>query len=497
MRKIKKFNLTIVSVFLFILNTVSAEEKNLVLGGKDGWKKLSKMDGIVCGKGKFGYDAMVLATNSRPQDDYTDILINFENNKVRDVTGNYQVTSNKIIPSPDSMMGEFSGLVRGHDGVSLQGNSHSLFGKSGATGSFLIEFWLKPSIAENGEIVFSWRSSRTVSNYPLYQIINASFSGNHLEWSFTNVFNGYVDNSGEITLSSYRTIIPETWMHHSISFDQDTGLLEYRINGLLESLKYITTTGHEDMGSIYMPLLGVPANIEICPQYSGMIDDFRIQRNTKSETAEKLKYSAYRTDGGRFETEPILLSQGTSIKRIDALVTKPAQTDVEFFVRSGDNFYNWTDKKPAWIPIKNHEEIKNVSGLYFQIAANLYPDGNGKVSPSITEIKVNYEDVPLPLPPFDLKAKAENGAVTLTWPYSVDESVGGYYIFYGEKPGEYLGKCAIEGDSPIEVGNTTSTRITGLKNGRLYYFAIASYSRFDTKVTGDLSKEVFARPMDR
>ena len=37
--------------------------------------------------------------------------------------------------------------------------------------------------------------------------------------------------------------------------------------------------------------------------------------------------------------------------------------------------------------------------------------------------------------------------------------------------------------------------LTGLKNGKIYYFAVASYSKSDNKIMGILSKEVYARPL--
>ena len=471
------------------LNSAFSQVKTLTLGGKDGWPHLQKMDGVVIGKGKFGYDAVVLATNSRQADEFTDILLDFENGSSQDITGQYAITKDSmIISGDDPVMGKASGLSRGNGGVRFRGSRNTIFGRTGSCGSFTIEFWLNPSIAENGEIVFSWRS---------YQMITAAFSGNRLQWSFENVFNGYVDNDGEISLSSYRTIVPDKWMHQAISFDQETGLLEYRINGLLESLKYVTTNSHETGGSIYIPYVGVPADIDICPQYTGLIDDFRIQRTSKSDEARSVRMETYRTSGGRFETEPIMISAGSRLKSIDALVSVPSQTDVEFYVRSGDNYFGWTDTEPAWIPVRNRREIENVKGLYFQVAADLLTDGNAKKTPAVTELKINYEEVPSPLPPFDLRAIAGDGEVTLSWPYSVDDSVGGYYIFYGEHPGEYLGRTAAEGASPIDAGSVTSVTLTGLTNGKIYYFAVSSYSRFDGRIMGDLSREVFARPNRR
>ena len=482
-----------------MMNTVraSAEEKVMVLGGKKGWPQLEKMDGVTKGKGKYGYDCIQLDTNSRKSNDYTDLLIDFESTKQSDSVGNYTVVSDEMLKTTKSIMGKGAGLARGAGGLRLSGRQGSMFGTSGNVGSFTIEFWLSPSIAENGEIVFSWRSSRTIAQYPLYQMITASFFNNHLEWQFTNVFNGYSADNGEVTLSSYRTIIPDVWCHHSISYDDETGLLEYRIDDKLEALKYITTNGKERGGSIYNPQLGVVADIDICPQYTGSIDDFTIQREVKDMTNIDMQYDKYKKDGGRFETEPILVSEGASLTKIDAVTSKPIQTDVAIYVRSGDNYFDWSDDSPSWIPVTSGTPISGVKGLYFQIAVDLFPDGGGVHTPSVTELDIHYSEVPSPLPPFKVVADAGDGQVTLSWNYSVDDTAGGYYVYYGERPGEYLGREAVQGYSPVNVGNVASITLTGLKNGKIYYFAIASYSRLDNNILGILSKEVFARPLKR
>ena len=135
--------------------------------------------------------------------------------------------------------------------------------------------------------------------------------------------------------------------------------------------------------------------------------------------------------------------------------------------------------------------------MYFQVGCNLYPDGGGSKSPSVTELQIYYEETPLPLPPFSVKAQSGDSQVTLNWSFSVDENAGGYYIFYGERPGEYLGRDAVQGESPVDIGNTTSAVISGLENGKIYYFAIAAYSKTDNQIMGELSKEVYARPLRR
>ena len=492
---IHKISIIFAVCLIFSASDLFSEESVIVLGGKDGWKNPSKMDGTCISTGKYGYQCVALDTNSHKVDSNTDLLINFEDKQIQDKTGNYKVTGNKSVCVESAYMGEYAGSFKGTGGISLSGNSSSIFGKNGMTGSFIIDFWLNPSIVENGEILLSWRSSRTVNHYPLYQMISSSFVNNHLEWAFINIFDGYTKDDGEVKISSSKTIIPNKWAHHQLTYDENTGMLEYRIDGKLESLVYVTTNGRENNGSIYPMMLGVVADISICPQFTGLLDDFRIQHGTESEVTELLRYDLYKSERGRYETQPIYLEGKSIINRLDAEVNIPEQTDVVFYVRSGDNYFNWTEETPEWIPVKNHEELKNIDGTYVQVAFDLYTDGNGTKTPQITEMDIVYSKVPLPLPPYKISAEAKDGSVVVSWSYSVDENVAGYYLYYGEHPGEYLGSIALQGTSPIEVGNTVTYEISGLKNGKIYYFAVASYSKYNKDIVGELSEEVFARPL--
>lgn len=497
---------------LFSVNILAfAENKTIILGGKSGWPKLSVERGVTTGAGRFGYTAYELSTNARKVTEYTDLLIDFDGKTPVDKTDNYVIKENNLLPTPKAVMGRGAAVCTGHSkGLVLEGKDGSLFGTEGLTGSFTIEFWLSPSIAENGEVVLSWRSSKNNSDKVIYQTISASFFNNRLEWKFTNVFSGYKNNDGEVSLTSYKSVVPDKWAHHVVSFDDSTGLLEYRIDGKIEALQYLTTSGHEQSGSVYTPELGVVADLEICPSYIGSIDDFRIIRTNiegkgaavaplpaypKQESMSSIHYDTYRRQGGRIETQPLLVNAGSILNSIEAEMNEPEETSIQFFVRGGNNYFSWTDDEPAWIPIELGEKITGITGRYFQVAANIYPDGNGKKTPSITELRVNYKETPLPLPPFKVFATPSDGTVTLSWSHSLEEGVGGYYVYYGERPGEYLGDISKNGKSPIDVGNISTYTISGLSNGTVYYFAIATYSSVDNSIVGNLSQEVSARPL--
>lgn len=474
---------------------LASEQTKRVIGGEAGWGELESTSGVTVGKGRFGFDAMQLVTSSAETSGYTDLMLTFDEVQPRDSTGNYTIEENRLVHSEKFVRGSGSALSRGEGaGLSLRGKTSALFGRTGLVGSFSIEFWLNPSIAENGEEVFSWRSSRTVGTTLKYQMVSAGFFNNHLEWRFNNIFEGFKES--EVELLGYSPIIPDDWTRHTLSFDEETGLLEYCVDGRTEAVRYITTTGHEN-GTVCQPYLGVRSSLEICTQYTGYIDDFRIEKAPVSKNGGNLYATGnetYKVDGGRFVTKPMLVSNSASLDCVHALMNVPAQTEVRLYVRSGDNCFGWSEEYPEWKAIFPDEKLSGVTGQYFQLAAELLPDGGGEKTPSITELDLFLTEQPLPLAPFTVKAVPGNGSVTLTWSYSLDDTAGGYYVYYGNKSGEYLGRQALEGPSPIKAGNTTSLTLTGLKNGTIYYFAVSAYSRIDGRINGLLSKEVYARP---
>lgn len=492
-------------IFFIFSPFVFAENTKIVLGGKSGWPELKYQEGVTTGIGRYGYECLELATNSFVFDETTDLLIDFENPENPISYGNYEISSNGLRLSSDAIMEKTAGLSRNISGLNLFGKKGSFFGSEGLKGSFSIEFWLCPSIAENGETIINWESSKNVRGKLIYQLINCIFDSGHLNWTFSNIFDDYKgkNNDGEIQLKGISNIIPDKWSYHVLSFDCETGILEYIVNGITEDIIYVTSTGTEE-GENSLVVLGEPSEIQFCSEYTGKIDDIRILRRPYSppdfkaaEAIQNYGRQLYSTEGGRFETKPIKVSTGAILNSLNAVENVPEQTAVCFFVRSGDNYFNWTDNYPEWKPVESGEELSGITGLFFQVACDLYPDGNGEITPSVTTVELDFTELPLPLPPFTVKAEAGNGCVYLSWNYSVDDTTGGYYIYYGNRPGEYLGRIAVEGVSPIKVGNQTAYKITGLENGKIYYFSIASWSNIDDRIVGPLSQEVFARPLER
>ena len=502
----QKAKIAIISVLLLMLtgSFAIAEEKTLILGGASGWPALSVETGLSRAKGRLGQDAIVLATvlplgkaDSAPSSakELADLYLPFDRSGDGDITNHYQIVSSALIQANAAKARRGAGAAicnTDGTGLVLKGAPGTLFSTPGDTGSFSIDFWIKPTVTENGSVIFQWRSSRIAGSGSLFQYIRASVMHNHVEWTFSNIWTTASGTPLDMIVSGRKNLIPGVWSHHELSYDAETGVLEYFVDGSTEDLKYTTSTGTE-RGDIYPAIFGTASEIEIAPRFSGLLDEFQVTRKKVSFDSLDKRHAVldrYPSAGGRFESMPIdSLALNSSLNGIAVVKTEPGETGTAFFVRAGDNFYQWTDSSPAWIPVMPGEKLTGISGRYFQIAGELYPDGRGESTPSVTSITVKYEEDSPPWPPVKLFASPGDGSVTLTWPSSIDFDTSGYLVYYGDHPGEYLGE-----GSPFDAGANRTFTVSGLKNGKVYYFCVAAYDASGPRYPGDLSVETYARP---
>jgi hypothetical protein len=418
-------------------------------------------------------------------------------------TGAAQFTS----PSGPGSPGETPLVIKPRAGALLSPGSRLL--------DFSIEFWAYPLNMENGEQILAWNSSKADSQGGYYfQRIRCVSSKNRFQWTFLDFFSDSAGLERKTLSLTGSPVLPRTWSHHLIRFDAGLGLLEYLVDGRLEALEYATSTGAEG-GEVYTPAIGENGSLVLGNRYSGLLDEFRILGACLEQPA-LVKY----TGGGRAETRTLDLGERSRILRVEAAGgrTEAARfrnrytgagdlhfedhSALHFFIRSSDNPYRW-DNVP-WIPFTPGKDFSaSLRGRYIRVAADFYPAGDGETSPYLDELRILYLSEDPPAPPTQLTAYARDGAVELSWKDSGDQNLGGYLIYYGDARGEYFGLHAIidgkEAASPINAGNRNSVRLEGLENGRLYYFAVASYRKTegpqDLPRPGEFSREAAARPL--
>ncbi len=487
-----------IAVLLFLLAPfVYAESAVFEMGGENGWGFLQYTENIAMTAGKYGHNGISLRSNGANITSKTDMYISFDAPSIVEESGLYTVSASNtyFADVSEAKRGGGAGICSPHTkkaGVIVTPKKNAFFAGEHAVGSFTIEFWIKPTVIENGSVLLQWQSSYFEQRQLTNQQIIAQILQNKMEWTFGNIWKDSYGKNISIALKSQSNLIPEQWSHHLVSYDEGTGLLEYRMNGYSECIVYVTENGRES-DAVLPSWMGNAADVSIGIQYAGVIDEFKVSRQSSESltfTERSALFDKYNPDGGRFES--LIFDTGGSkseIQQLNVALNRPFQTDTVFFVRAGENKYTWTENYPRWKPVKNGESISDVKGRFFQVAGNLYPDADGQKTPVIYDIQLHYDKDSLPFPPAHLFAVAHDGAVDLSWTASSDFDVKGYRIYYGMNKGEYFGE-----GSPIDVGNVLSYRVPQLKNGRMYFFTVASYDDDAGKRVGSFSKEIWIRP---
>ena len=493
---IKKF-LVALYVFLSVLVVSFADTAAFELGGKDGWGMLQYTENIQMCPGKYGNPGISLSSSIPKITQETDLYLNFDAPSIIDQTSSYTVASSnmRFAGAEQAKLGAGAARCSPHTktaGLVLKPQNGSFFAGGGSAGSFTIEFWIAPSVTESGSIILQWYSAYFEQERLTDQHIIAQIIQNKLQWDFLNIWQDTYNNGIPIRLKGRTNLIPSQWSHHLITYDEEVGLLEYRMNGHTENIVYVTENGRES-DAVLLSKLGHAADLSVGIHYSGLLDEMKITKRfieppTFSE--QTALFDRYHLSGGRFES--LIIDSGgpmSQAKKLTVSVDTPVQTEAVFFIRSGENRYAWTATEPAWKPVRSGKAITGMQGRFFQIAGNLYPDADGQKTPIVHSISLEYEKDSEPLPPARLFAAPKDGSIELSWTPSIDFDVKGYMVYYGERRGEYF-----SAGSPLNVGKVLSCRVPNLDNGKIYFFAVAAYDDEEGTRVGSFSQEVWARP---
>jgi len=549
----------LVYIGLLVCGSVFAiGERTINLGGAETWISTETRAGLIEIKDVRPNPVLLLSSSSNGnlipagvqqplfaplRESSLDLSISFDERDPRlfkDGKNRYKVTTHENVRSagvPYARSGQGAVLFGNTGAVTVvPHNSDALFASGKKIDDFTIEFWLYPQNMENGEKILTWLTP--VSNTT--QKIQCISSRNRLHWSFINFFSSPDPANSVYAQTPYMNIefagnapvIPKTWSHHLIRFDSITGLIEYLVNGVSETIVYATKTGRENI-DVYTPFIQEGGFFTLGESFSGLIDDFRIY-NACAQRSVMQKYPSY---GGRMETRAIDLGNNacsvvkvnvrggrTSVTRANnKAVTSVSASSVRantvvnefrengnflfaddsqlnFFIRSSLNPYLINNS--PWKRFIPGVDISGIDGRYVQIAVDFYPSSDGEISPYLEGIQIVYMPSEPPLPPRNLIASAVDGGVNLRWRHSANIDTtkietSGYLVYYSAIRDELFGKDASLGSSPIDAGMTDRLFIEGLKNGTLYYFRVAAYNRVSGESVniGEFSAEATARPL--
>lgn len=497
MKNSTRFTLGALSACLALLSASppgAAEEKRIVLGREDAWRDLARREHLVCLPGlRNTRDLFLQDDEYAPAAEDTDLLLHFNEESFRDEARRYDVERGRALKAEEvRRLGAASAGFNGdRRGVVLRPKAGALFSRRTLWGDFTLEFWLRPSLLNDGEQILGWTGSRWVGGKADPQEVRCTVRARRLVWEFQSFF-GAGEAAGpaerRIVLEGLTPLLPRIWHHHLLRFDGATGLLEYLVDGVPEAVAYARTPG----GSPLVPFTGEAdtAPVILGRGYTGFLDELRLSRSFVTKPV----LARYADRAGVAESIPFDLGYtGTRLLRIEAEARAEPDSGIFYYYRLADRL-TAEDVEGEWVPVQPGQALKEARGRFVQLRLELYPDGRRAVSPQLSEVGIVYEQDLPPAPPAGLFAVAGNGRVRLQWRPVREEDVRGYLLYYGNAPGEYHGTGAAQGPSPVDVGPLPQATLEGLSNGRLYYFAVVAYDSTEPPHRSDFSKEVSARP---
>jgi len=490
------------AVSFLVTGVLSALETTVIIGGDAGWDSSIHTQGLVFAAEPLPAGPHSLMPYRNEPDADTELLVSFEALPVTDTSGNFTVSApNAEISYSTRRSGRGSLLIDSpEDRLSLIPRGSRYFTPGVEWGSFVLEFWLYPVTLSDGEQVLAWEGREAADLSFRTQRVTAEIDRRRLRFVFENFFVPANREPLTVVLEGRDGLIPRNWAHHQVLFDASTGRLEYRVDGLTASVTHASRTGTED-GTVFFPRMATfpPQEIVIAPQFTGAIDEFRLLRRgaaTNSETSSlPIAPPLYDAAGGVFASEIIDLgSPGATLLSLATHDRTPGMSEIFYFIKVADQTSGPDTLPGEWVPVPVDAPSPEKTGRFVQVRAELYPDPGISATPELLGISLIYEEDPPPYPPSRLIAVPGDGSVDLSWAGVLEPDIKGYLVYYGNQPGRYFGSGSDLGPSPVDVGQATSTTLTGLTNGTLYYFAVGAYDASGPGSTIELSSEAAARP---
>lgn len=473
--------------------------------------------GVQIRPGLYQDQALALADQEYEPDSRTELLLNFNAEPAIELLeGNqgYSVEESRLsIRGDRTYRGSGSAMFIPGGGLTLRGRDDGMFGPEQVWTDFSIEFWMYPAHFQNGELLFSWTGTSWLNGSPVRQELSIRSKDGKMLWDLEKFFINLSENeeAGAVLghhsarLVSRSEIVPRSWSHHMLRYNSEMGVLEYLVNGVSEEVIQLSSQ-EGSMGSPLLPYVGRDSNagIEIGGNFHGFLDDFRISRSW----VENPSLAVARNEPGYAVIGPIDLGyDGVRLTSFKPMYRTPGNTEIRYAILQRDAanpvLGSEVSDPGKWALIRPGENpssiLEDSFGRHVYLRLDFLPDGSAENIPLVQKISLEYEQDPAPPAPVNLRTFSGDSHVELAWNEVVSGNVQGYLLYYGDSPGSFFGEDSDLGPSPVDLGNVTEVQVDGLLNGKMYYFRIASYNRYNSPELGlyrerNLSQEVFARP---
>lgn len=471
-----------------------ARETRVELGGSSGWEnRLVRAVDLELATGRRDMQQLVLRESGYQVGPFTELSLTFDTVPFRDSAGNFAVAGVQEQTRTHGYRGSAAVFRGARDGLLLSPIRSGLLSPGAVWEDFTLEFYLYPAALNEREQILYWRGSAAINGTPLVQQMIGEVRNRRLLFRMENMFVMPDGSPVLVEVAGHDGLIPRRWNHHMLRYRADTGLLEYLVDEVPQAVLHVTAHGSESAESGRVQIgSGSSGELRLGSRFTGFLDELRLE----SAFVDTPQRSVLGSEGGMAVSQVIDLGRETArLSRIEAEYATPGETDIFFEYRLGDNRVGMDGVDADWQGFTPNTIMDEMpSGRYLQVRAEFFADGARSLTPSLSSLSPVYEVPPPPAPPARVVVEAQDASVRLQWSPVLDPDIQGYVVYYGTESGRYFSGDSDLGVSPIDVGRATEVEITGLRNGRLYYFAVAAYDRAGTVYETVPSRELSARP---
>ncbi|MBB6482312.1 fibronectin type III domain-containing protein [Spirochaeta isovalerica] len=470
-------------LLLFLLSGLYGSDQQIFLGEADLWENVN-LTNLTLIPGKRGYLDITNQDNTHKPDKHSDMIFPFNSNSLADETGHYELISPLTLSTQEGSFGGSAALFAGSEPLLIQKKASSLFSPSTIWDDFSLEFRLYPATLKEGSTIFLWKGLQMVDNQLIPQEIRCTVNNRKLVWDFENFFL-YPDSSlNRVTLEGEK-LIPREWTHHQILFNSETGLLEYRIDNVPADSTHTSKSGRESV-EFNIPVIGNQQSfpIELGENFTGLIDELSLTRSI-SQQPQLNRY----TDSGYMESKIIdLQSPDSTLFLIEAEQHLPDNTSIVYDFALAQSKIDLLGPNVKWENYIVGNPI-NRKGRFLKIRARLFAEPAVDSAPVLSSLTIIYREAAPPHPPLNVAITVSDGIFLISWDKSIDPTIDGYMIYYGDQPGVYFAE-----GSPVDAGNNSSYLLEKLDKNRRYYFSVTSYRNDDRRIESRFSREISYSP---
>ncbi len=390
------------------------------------------------------------------------IYLNFEMQTtplLQDMSKYFQIQKSAYLSSTESHNGKYAALFNSHrHGIWIESTQKIFESQEGLNQNFTIEAWVKPFFLYPRSILLQKNSFVGKRK----KGIEIGIEKNLFFTKLQNLFQNEKGDYHSVTLWSQQKVSLHKWHHVAFTYDAKQSRLSLYLNGKEQHVFFA-----RDSKRIWpMQIEGTPESPNNSPfiigkSFVGLIDEFRISGKCLSPERAMLHTSSYAPLDINYETQLSKQKEGEIISSVLSPAGKktiqfsrvsyrslvPKETSLHVYVRHSQTPFLKNASLPSWHRIKK-KYLALPTFRYFQWRANLRSDPLGKDTPILKSLTLQYTPVPLLPSPRTLrivenKAQLNPLQVSLKWessPRPLDDENAGYYIYYGLRSRDYLGR---------------------------------------------------------